>query len=56
MFFTSPNTDQRSVLRIPITKIDRERHEVWGIAAVEEPDRAGEILDYATSKPHFENW
>ncbi len=56
MFFTTPNTDQRSVLRIPITKIDRERREVWGIAAVEEPDRAGEVLDYATSKPHFENW
>ena len=56
MFFLSPNSDQRSVLRIPITKIDRERHEVWGIAAVEEPDRAGEILDYEKSKPHFESW
>lgn len=56
MFFLTPNSDNRSVLRIPITKIDRERHEVWGVAAVEEPDRAGEILDYVTSKPHFENW
>jgi hypothetical protein len=56
MFFQTPNTDQRSVLRIPITKIDRERHEVWGVAAVEEPDRAGEVLDYDTSKPHFERW
>lgn len=55
-FFQQPNTDQRSILRAQITKIDRERREVWGVAAVEEPDRAGEILDYETSKPHFERW
>jgi len=32
------------------------RHEVWGIAAVEQPDQSGEIMDYEKSKPHFWQW
>jgi hypothetical protein len=43
-------------LSIPITKVDEARREVWGIAAVEQLDRSGEILDYETSKPHFQAW
>jgi hypothetical protein len=43
-------------LYIPITKIDQERREVWGWAAIEQPDQSQEIMDYQSSKPHFENW
>lgn len=39
-----------------ITKVDEARREVWGRAAQEIPDRSGEIMDYETSKPHFEAW
>jgi len=41
---------------IPIAKVDADRREVWGYGAVEEPDQASEILDYASSKPYFERW
>jgi hypothetical protein len=41
---------------IPIRKIDAKRHEVWGWGAVEEPDAADEILDYATTKPNVLAW
>lgn len=44
------------VLFIPITKVDAQRREVWGRAAQEVGDHAGEILDYASSKPLFEAW
>lgn len=39
-----------------LTKVDEEKRLVYGIAAAEQKDRSGEILDYATSKPHFEKW
>jgi hypothetical protein len=38
---------------IPITKVDEEHRQVWGYAAVEEPDVSGEIMDWNTSNPHF---
>jgi hypothetical protein len=41
---------------IPIRKVNEERHEVYGWAAVEEPDNSDEIMDYATSKPLFQDW
>jgi hypothetical protein len=41
---------------IPITKVDRARHEIYGWGAVEEADNADEIMDYASSKPHFQEW
>jgi hypothetical protein len=41
---------------IPITKVDVVQREVWGVAAEESPDKTGEIMDYAASKPHFETW
>ena len=41
---------------IPITKVDAERREVWGWGAKEQPDNSNEILDYASSKPNFEDW
>jgi hypothetical protein len=45
-----------NVAFVPITKIDVEKREVWGILAEERPDKADEIMDYAKSKPHFEAW
>ncbi len=41
---------------IPLQKVDSQKHQVWGYAAVEEPDHADEIMDYASSKPYFADW
>lgn len=41
---------------IPITKVDAAKRLVYGTLAEEVPDKADEILDYATSKPFFEKW
>lgn len=41
---------------IPLTKADEARREVWGVAAIEQPDQSGEIMDYEKSKPHFLEW
>jgi hypothetical protein len=47
-----------SVLRmfIPITKVDATRRLVYGLATAETEDRAGEICDYASTKPLYEKW
>jgi hypothetical protein len=39
-----------------ITKVDTQTGKVYGRAVQEVPDRAGEIFDYATSKPNFAKW
>lgn len=44
------------LLYIPIRKIEEEKRLVYGIAAAEEVDRAGEIFDYVSSKPYIETW
>lgn len=41
---------------VPLSKVDAARREVWGYATVEEGDHTGQIMDYATSLPHFEKW
>lgn len=41
---------------IPLTKADIAKREVWGVAAIEQPDQAREIMDYKKSKPHFLKW
>jgi len=41
---------------IPLVKIDEERRLVIGRAAQEVPDKANEIMDYATAKPEFQAW
>lgn len=41
---------------IPLTKADETTREVWGFAAVEQPDVQREILDYELSKPNFLAW
>lgn len=43
-------------LDIPITKVDAARRLVTGVATAEVADRAGEICDYATTKPLYEKW
>lgn len=40
----------------PLVKVDVEKREVYGYAAIEEPDESGEIMDYASSKPYFSKW
>jgi len=41
---------------VPLTKVDVEKRLVYGTLAAEELDRSGEVLDYASSKPHFQAW
>jgi hypothetical protein len=43
-------------LFLPITKVDVAQRLVYGTISEEVPDKAGEILDYATAKPAFETW
>ena len=40
-------------LFLPITKVDADRRLVYGLATAEVADRAGEICDYATTKPYY---
>jgi hypothetical protein len=41
---------------IPITKFNAARRLVYGLATAETEDRAGEICDYASTKPFYEKW
>ena len=41
---------------IPITKVDKPRRLVYGVATAEAEDRAGEICDYATTKSFYKKW
>lgn len=41
---------------IPITKVNAARRLVYGLATAETEDRAGEICDYASTKPFYEKW
>jgi hypothetical protein len=41
---------------IPITKVDAAKRLVYGLATAEVEDRAGEICDYASTKPHYQKW
>lgn len=43
-------------LFIPITKVDVAQRIVYGTLSEEVPDKTGEILDYASSKPAFQEW
>lgn len=43
-------------LFLPITKIDVAQQMVYGTISEEVPDKTGEILDYATARPAFEEW
>jgi hypothetical protein len=43
-------------LFLPLTKVDADQRIVYGLATAEVEDRAGEICDYATTKPYYEAW
>ena len=41
---------------IPLRKADAARRMIHGYATAELPDRSGEICDYASTKPYYEQW
>jgi hypothetical protein len=41
---------------IPLRKADAAQRLVYGYATAEAPDRSGEICDYASTKPFYEQW
>ena len=41
---------------IPITKVDEEKRLVYGTVTEEVLDKSGEMFDYDSSKPYFEQW
>jgi hypothetical protein len=43
-------------LFIPLSKADAVQRLIYGYATAELPDRSGEICDYATTKPYYEQW
>jgi hypothetical protein len=43
-------------LFIPITKIDAAQRLVYGVVTAETPDIAGEVCDYASTKPLYQKW
>jgi hypothetical protein len=53
---TATATNDALKLFIPITKVDAAKRLVYGVATAELPDVAGEVCDYATTKPLYEKW
>jgi hypothetical protein len=43
-------------LFLALAKVDVDKRLIQGVATAEAPDRAGEICDYASTKPYFEAW
>lgn len=41
---------------VPLTKVDEEQRLVYGRITQELLDKSNEVMDYATSKEHFEKW
>jgi hypothetical protein len=41
---------------VPITKIDAGKRLVYGVVTAEAPDVAGEVCDYASTKPLYQKW
>jgi hypothetical protein len=41
---------------IPITKIDAAKRLVYGVVTAETPDISGEVCDYASTKPLYQQW
>lgn len=54
---TGPAPGQALRFFVPLTKVNEERREVWGLMAEERTDKSGkEIFDYASSKPFVKAW
>jgi hypothetical protein len=51
-----PGGAERLDFFVPMIKIDEEQRLVYLRAAREEPDRAREVMDYASAVPQFEAW
>jgi hypothetical protein len=43
-------------LFVPIMKIDAGKCLVYGVVTAEAPDVAGEVCDYASTKPLYQKW
>jgi hypothetical protein len=43
-------------LFVPITKVEAARRLVYGVVTAEKPDVAGEVCDYASTKPLYQKW
>ncbi len=41
---------------VPLLKVYVSRRLVVGLVTAELPDRSGEVMDYASTKPFFEKW
>ena len=41
---------------VPITKIDAAQRLVYGVVTAEKPDVSGEVCDYASTKPLYQQW
>jgi hypothetical protein len=41
---------------VPITKIDTAKRLVYGVVTAETPDAMGEVCDYASTKPLYQQW
>ena len=41
---------------VRLTKVDAAQREVYGVVTSEVPDKDGEICDYQSTKPHYEEW
>ncbi len=41
---------------LPLTKADAAQRLIYGVMTAEAPDKSGEILDYASSKPLIQKW
>ena len=44
------------LLVLPLIKADAEKRLIYARAALEEPDKAKEIMDYASAVPEFRSW
>jgi hypothetical protein len=53
--FTDHHEVPMTEIFIPLRKVDAAQRLVWG-RIDETPDRAGEVFDYASSKPEFAKW
>jgi hypothetical protein len=41
---------------VRLIKVDAAQREVYGVVTSEVPDKDGEICDYESTKPHYEQW
>ena len=52
----APSVSDPLQMFIPLRKADAAQRLIYGYATAELPDRSGEICDYASTKPYYEQW